>query len=640
MQRRYAPGLSLSALASAFEDIGLGQTNLTEVGRPSRSHQNRATSDSTSNRPMMAPHQTTSSRHMEIGAQYEELHRLPSPQLVEELNAAVGKKNLDRSVVALYVFERRFRPGSGDEMAIAELPYGAFQSILKLVSMVGVIQIETSLPAELLEQRAAGCHHPRWLASLIESCMAYIAQNAHTFSFHENAHVLHTICLCEDFFFEEILSTMVDTIRLQMMPANALTEGVDLPSCTAENLSRALTSAILLAETITGQSRLLLPLLVQSENANSSPGRERHQYREMETVRMVNLLATADHPVVNQSFTTAVLLFIGSIFSELQSRGQVQPAIAPQSWFFLMRSLGRLPWLPEAAVSSMLPSLHVALSNNSSICQGVLYLLGREQVRSPNAPLALKVLELLTNDFKQSIVTRRRATSSSQRRFRCVEFTKLPTFLPLIHHMLKTNLKSLLPLGGEAQSKGGREMASIIQSAAKEMYTSLCDDLFASTASVNELCQAKLVDQVLHHFVCQAPKSLVHHPFVHHLVYAMSQTLPSLRFMSEASQGRLLAVIERLQEEDILNDMYHMPFHLIRKHPMLLSALEETLEFKRKSLLRRLKDDQSFGSSRGGRGGAEAADLPPYKDNPELIENNCSIAFVSLRKLVERSRAE
>ncbi|CUI14101.1 Hypothetical protein, putative [Bodo saltans] len=660
-QRRMMPALSLSALASAFEDIGLGQPshspmNATTAPREPPHHQNVLDLSS------LAPTtQTMSSRH--IQAHYEELYRAPLAQLMEELNAATLKGILDRSVVALYAFERRTRPGSSDELAITDFPHLAIHPILKLVSTIGITQIETSLAAELLAQHANGVHQPRWLASLIGSCMGYLVQNAHAFTFCENVQVLHLLCLCEDIFFEEVLSTMVDLIRLQIRPASPAvqivvsggetppprnttaellpsSEGIDLPSCSIETLSRTLTSAILLAETISSQTRQLLPLLVQPEHTNSTPGREK-QFREMETVRLLHVLATADHPVVNQSLTTTVLLFIGSIFTEFRSRGQLQPMIAPQSWYFLLRSLGKLPWLPEAAVSAMLPSLHVALSHNSSICKGVLILLGREQVQSANAPLVLKVLEIHTNDLNQSIATRRRATSPHQRKLRCIEFTKLPTFLPLVHHMLKTNLKSLLPGRKKDAAQFGDDAAATIQTAAKAMYTALCDDLLDSTTSVNDLCQAKLVDQVLHHLVCQAPKSLVHHPFVHHLVFAMSQTLPSLRFVSEATQGRLLAVIERLQEEDILNDMCQMSFQLIRNYPMLISSLEATLEFKRKALLNRLREDphhQSLSSFRGKK--AELADLPPYKGNPELIENNCSIAFVALRRLVSRCRTE
>lgn len=641
-QRRAS--LSLADLASAFEDIGLGKSQTLSpewVGTPI---------PNTQRKPMTVPDMPRSLSRPATSAKahYDALRVMPTNQLVEELIAASKQKLLDRGVTALFLLERRIRPGSGDESESMHLTFETVCAILKLFSCFGINQLETSSAAEWLELHVPGAHYTHWPSLLVDQCMSHIAQTAHDYTFPVGVQMLHLLGLCEDFYVEEIVTTLVDTVRLQLAPTHeGGTLAIHVASLSGDELSQALSSAILLAETISNQCRMVVPLLVQTENSPSVTLREKDQYYELENVKMLNVLRTAGHPVANEAFTTTVLLFIGTIFSELQSRGRLDAMISSQSWFFFLRALGKLPWLPEAAVTSMLPNLRAALDVSPSIFRGVLFLLGRGQVQSSHPPLVLKVLELQTAELQRSISARRKAVSRHQRRLRCIELTKLSSFLPLVHHMLKTNLSSLVSRSGKATPNtaphdDARDVVKAIQTAAKALYTSLCDDLMESMSSVSDVCQAKLVDHVLHHLVCQAPRSLIHHPFVLHLAFAMSQTLPTLRFVPEASQSRLLAVMERLREEEIISDSCELSFSLMRRHPMIMAALEESLETKRLALLQRLRSDPAHSSSHRQRGHAPVniADLPSYEGNPELVENNYAIAFVSLRKLVQRSRSE
>jgi hypothetical protein len=674
---RRASTLSLSDLASAFEDIGgggaqpalafVGGTSSTGEGQQRVPPQQSASplslslTSKTNRKQSLVAGRVVSEPTLRQDARdiqqiYESLLAMSNQQLADELTFIANKKHFSKAIIGLYVLERRVRPGSGlDEH---EIPIHLIRAVLKIVGCFGISQIQGSHISDMLGENAVGGHDENWVQILVEACVWNISQQCHSFSFGLNVQLVHLLTQCEDAHYELLLSTLADNMMVQMSTrTGCIVTGQDETSSPPDHdnddvhsrTSNTLASAILLSQSVSHECRLHLPL-VQNGGTRPHQGSEGilARYEEHEAARLSHILASAHHPIANERFMSATLQFIGSLFSEFRALGR-EPVLSPQSWFFLLRSLAKSPWLPQGATLSLLPSLRLVLESSPNICRGLLMFLGRDQVRVADIPLVLKVLEIQTQDLNRSIRERKSANSPHQRRLRFIELNKLPSYLPLVHHVVTTTLGSLVHQrrdgdgsveSGDSSPTARRDQLRAVQSAAKQFYQVLCDDLLESLQSLLELCHAKLVDQVLHHLVCQAPRAVIHHPLVLHLVFAMSQTLPSLRFLSEGTQTRLLAVVERLQEAQILNEMCQLPFSMMRQHPLILSALEDTLEHKRQSLMLRIKNDPTLKqSTMHRRGGAPASDdvvLPSYKDHPNLLESNSSIAFVSLRKLVLR----
>lgn len=545
--------------------------------------------------------------------------------------------------------------------------------ILKIIALSG---IATTAPFETPQIDGAGdnnsvdAHHrSRWFPGLWAELRVAVASTAATMGLLHCAKCLHYLTLLSHASFDEdLFATLCDNIAVFASSETDIgdQEAVPSPSVRIEvELGQQLEALSLILDAVLHHCQLLSPIVAGMNAPQQYPSAANMSIdpagRAEQRLRFETLMNHRPHPVANAAFFSVMTNWMARILNRLlvsTTQAKTQniwrtAGVNASVPFFIMRSVAKLPWCNEAATATLLQTVGPLLRENASMSRSVMQLLSKPGHRVSDIQLVLDVLDILNRDLShhtKAALSASRLQRGQQHQpvsLMYVDWQKLPSFLLELNAMLRVALQeAMLERGphealeqgeGGGRDRGGEQSLKILQTQGKMCYSLLCDNMMAATTSFAVICRFKIIDIVLHHLVCLAPRDILHHEFVIHLVFALTQVLPSVagrsrgtasrggrvnttnpNSVSVASRHRIQAVVERLIEEGFVDALtYSIPTFRLTKSPMLVDELRSILVRK-------------MGLSPPSEGG----DLPIH------LDQHSPIAYVSFRRVMEQWEQE
>lgn len=568
------------------------------------------------------------------------LRRLPTDEFLVQLKVMSKVKNRIAEfpvfayelVCRIRRHEASMRPVAAKELqnSTTLIDCTGLLAVLRGMSSFNLTKLHTFVKAnpELFRGSSASDDCASWISCLVDVVEGGLAHYCSSISFSEAIEALHLLgLLAEDLYFENAIETLVDNVRLHFL------ETAPLEAVYGEEL---LHLSILLDCMHTFAASLLvlashqrhLATLQCTTASSSSPLRSGSLASVYSTEVLANLAAmlhVRHHPVANESF---FLLVTNRLVTLLLQKKQEISGVSGSTWFFLLRSLSKLPWVNNACVEAVIPLLMPLLKRDASMHRGISLLLGRPAVSVTDIDLVIEVLSIVTRDLKLLSTSVAHSIGRGGASAVYIDRNKLHAHLASMNHMMQVALRTEItrrPTSAEHPSDG---KLRLLQSLSKSFYTAIADNTLATLSSAQDLFAVRLVDSLLHHLVCVAPKELVQHPLVTHLAFAMTQVLPTIQ-ASAATKLRALAVTDRLVDEGIMSDDYKMSFVLLNKYPLLYGALVDGLEHRRRHALKK----------HGSTGRGSGSDIS-YRNNDVLVRDSLAIVFSPFRKVVLDWQAE